>query len=83
MARAIKRSGQASDTATERVSAGNLKIFISQILTVPVAPFLEISILLFIVLFWICHSTHGHVHAVLSRVLFVGNSISTNSTSGC
>ena len=36
MARAIKRPGQASDTATERVFAGNLKTFISQILTVSV-----------------------------------------------
>tara|TARA_B110000003_G_C16224274_1_gene368635 strand:- start:221 stop:442 length:222 start_codon:yes stop_codon:yes gene_type:complete len=52
---AIRRSGQASDQAIERVSAENLKAFVSRILTVAVASFLEKSILLFIVLFWIRH----------------------------
>ena len=51
MAHAIRRSGRASDNAIERVSAENLKAFVSRILTVPVAPFLEKSILLFIVYF--------------------------------
>jgi len=52
-------------------SAGNLKIFISQILTLPVAPFLEKSILLFIVLFWICHKL-GFAHVRKLRVISLG-----------
>jgi hypothetical protein len=53
------------------VSAENLKAFVSRILTVPVAPFLEKSILLFIVLFWICHRL-GFAHFRKLRVISLG-----------
>tara|TARA_B100001093_G_C26361601_1_gene814735 strand:- start:417 stop:632 length:216 start_codon:yes stop_codon:yes gene_type:complete len=68
---AIKRSGQAPDAATDLVSAENLKAFVSRISTLPIAPFLEKSIWLFIVLFRICHRL-GFAHFRKLRFISLG-----------